>query len=151
MNPVEAELAPNELRPQFSRLPRCWMKSGARLVLELALLLVLPWGGRANAQQSSSPQGPVVDAGNVQFDHGNTGSGDYIDSAVRLKRLREMKESQHKSIVADTAKLQEMVAELNAEISSTKPVVLTADQLRKVAKIEKLARNIREMMGILAR
>jgi hypothetical protein len=127
------------------------MKLGARLALVVALLWVLPWGGCVNALQSSSPQGPVINGGNVQFDRGGMGSGDYIDSALRQKRLREIKEKQQKSIVADTAKLQEMVAELNAEISSTKPVVLTPDLLRKVAKIEKLARNIREMMGILAR
>ena len=152
MNPDDAEIAQDEPRLQFAAQTGHGTKLGARLVLGLALLSVLPWPGPLNAQQDPpSFQPPVINGGNAPFDHGSMGSGDYVDSALRQKRLREIKEKQHKSIVADTAKLQAMVAELSAEISITKPVVLTPEQLRKVAKIEKLARNIREMMGILAR
>jgi CO dehydrogenase/acetyl-CoA synthase epsilon subunit len=87
----------------------------------------------------------------VQFDHTSPGYGGNVDTVQEQKRLREIKKAKHNSMVAGTAKLQEMVAELNDEISSTKSVALTADQRHKLAKIEKLARNIHETMGILAR
>jgi len=53
--------------------------------------------------------------------------------------------------VNDTNKLLRLVNELNAEIARTEPSVLTADQLRKLAEIEKLARNVKEKMATSVR
>ena len=67
---------------------------------------------------------------------------------LRQKRLHQMREAQRKTVVSYAEKLLTLVTKLNAEISSTNPVALTPDQLRKVAEVEKLARNVRDMMTI---
>ncbi len=64
------------------------------------------------------------------------------------KRLRALNADRQKSLVSDTNKLLVLVNELNAEIARSKADALTAEQLRKVAEIEKLARNVREKMSL---
>lgn len=67
-------------------------------------------------------------------------------SLYQERRLRELNAAQHKSMVADTDKLLKLVTELNAEINNSNASSLTAEQLRKVAEIEKLAHNVRDKM-----
>jgi len=68
------------------------------------------------------------------------------DPIYRERRLRQITEAQHKSMVADTDELLRLVTELNAEIAGANPDSLTPDQLRKVARIEKLARSVKDKM-----
>ena len=148
MNSVEAKLAVNEMPLRFAGQPNHRMTLG-RLALWLTVLLVFLWVGRLNAQQQqSSLQGPVVNGGNVYFPHSEQNPGDSVDMMLRQKRLHQMREAQHKTVVSYAEKLLTLVTKLNAVISSTNPVALTPDQLRKVAEVEKLARNVRDMMTI---
>lgn len=66
----------------------------------------------------------------------------YADSIRRaqLKALRE------KALVEDTKKLLKLATELNDEISEPGAGPLSKEQLRKVSKIQKLAKNVEENM-----
>ncbi len=67
---------------------------------------------------------------------------------VQNERLiRALNADRQKSLISDTNKLIRLVNELNAEIASTGPDSLTADQLHKLAEIEKLAHNVKFKMS----
>ena len=61
--------------------------------------------------------------------------------------MRHLALETHKSMVSDTDKLLQLVTELNSEISARNSGAFTAEQLRKVAQIEKLAHSVRQKMG----
>ncbi len=63
-------------------------------------------------------------------------------------QLRELNQERQKQMVADANKLLKLARELNDEISAANRGTLTPDQLRKIAKIEKLARSVKERMTI---
>jgi hypothetical protein len=118
-----------------------------RPVLLLALLLVLPCAlARAQSDQTGTGQlsSHPLQSANGKFDP--TANGDEEDPAAKQRQLRELNASLHKSMVSDTDKLLKLVTDLNAELSSTNPDALTSDQLKKVAAIEKLARNVKDAM-----
>ena len=64
------------------------------------------------------------------------------------RELRMLNAARQKSIVSDTDKLLRLASQLDAEIAASNSGVLTQEQLRKVAQIEKLARRVRENMSI---
>jgi hypothetical protein len=49
--------------------------------------------------------------------------------------------------VADTDKLLKLTAELNADIAQTHSTSFTPDQLRLLARIEKLAKSVKDKMS----
>jgi hypothetical protein len=51
-------------------------------------------------------------------------------------------------MVSDTERLLKLAQELNSEIETSNPNVLTQVQLRKIADIERLARNVKQKMSI---
>jgi hypothetical protein len=63
------------------------------------------------------------------------------------KRLRALNAERQKSMVSDANKLLRLVKELNDEIARSSPDSLSAEQLRRVAEIEKLARSVKEKMS----
>ena len=67
------------------------------------------------------------------------------------KRIQLLNAEQHKSMVADTDRLVKLVADLNAQIASSKASTFTPEQLRTVAEIEKLAHNVRDKMRMSVR
>jgi hypothetical protein len=87
---------------------------------------VLPFGAR--------PDSPV--------------SGDSYDSVMMGRRMRAMNIERQKEMVSDTNKLLRLARELNAEVAFQRSDALTPDQVRKVAEIEKLAKNVRERMAL---
>lgn len=62
------------------------------------------------------------------------------------RRIRQLNIERQKEMVSDTEKLVKLTSELNAEIAKSNAKALTPDQLRTVAKIEKLAKSVREKM-----
>jgi hypothetical protein len=62
-----------------------------------------------------------------------------------------MNAERQKSMVSDAAKLLQLVTELNAEIEREKPESLTPSEVRQLANIEKLARNVKEKMSTSVR
>lgn len=69
---------------------------------------------------------------------------DQIDAERRFRALNKMRQQ---GMISDTNKLLKLVSELNEEISKENPELLTADQLHKLATIEKLARSVKEKMS----
>jgi hypothetical protein len=69
---------------------------------------------------------------------------DLPDTARRVRALNDMRQKQ---IVSDTNKLLKLANELDAEIHKENSDSLTPEQLRKLATIEKLARNVKEHMS----
>ena len=65
--------------------------------------------------------------------------------------LRALNADRQKSMVSDANRLLRLAKELNAEIARTNPDSLSLDQLRKMAEIEKLARNVKEKMSTSVR
>ena len=62
------------------------------------------------------------------------------------RRMRMLNNERHKSLVSDSDKLFKLATELNNQIARSNTGSLTPEQLRKVAEIEKLARNVRDKM-----
>ncbi len=63
------------------------------------------------------------------------------------KRLRAMNADRQKSMVSDTEKLLKLARQLDAEIASNPTDELTPEETRKLAEIEKLARNVKSKMA----
>lgn len=75
-------------------------------------------------------------------------SPNYDSSAALLqRRLNALNIQRQKQIVSDTNKLLRLAKELNDEVAVSNTDSLTQDQLRKIAEIEKLARNVKERMA----
>ena len=118
-----------------------------RPVLLLALFLVLPCAlARAQSDQTGTGQlsSHPLQSANGRIDP--TASTDEDDPVAQQRQVRQLNISLHKSMVTDTNKLLKLATDLNAELSSANPDSLTPDQLKKVAAIEKLARNVRDAM-----
>jgi len=116
----------------------------ARLALCLALVLALPGGaqnptpqpvGGLGQQMGQNADNPLAERDAQQY------------SVEEARRLRTLNGLRQKSLVEDTNKLLKLAAELNAEVSSAHPDALTAEQLHKLAEIEKLARSVKEKMS----
>lgn len=76
-------------------------------------------------------------------------NGDNDVDAERL--LNVLNAERQKSMVSDTDKLLRLVNNLNGEIERNDPGVLSSNQLRKVAEIEKLAHTIKDKMSYSVR
>jgi hypothetical protein len=148
MNPAVRKFAMDELPPGFDRRP-VGRSSHALLpllflALLLALILALPCAAQNTtptngAQSSTHGFHPVQDVDDMA-----PGAAD--DPLYAERRLRQLNLAQHKAMVADTDKLVKLANELNAEIGRTNPGLLTPEQLRKVAEIEKLAHSVKDKM-----
>lgn len=120
----------------------------AELASAIALLVSLAGVGRAQ-----SPQGPSHGQWGQQnpLSSDQSSSGPTGDPAMEAKRLNALNAERQKTMIADTEKLVKLAEELNEEVNGSNEGQLTADQLRKVAEIEKLAHNIREKMSTSVR
>jgi hypothetical protein len=63
------------------------------------------------------------------------------------RQMNALNAERQKVLVSDTAKLLKLAQELNAEIASSRVDSLSPDQMRKIANIEKLARNVKQKMS----
>ena len=149
MNGAAAKLAMIESRPGLVRPSACRLSHVVRSVLWLGLLLALPCVGQSSSQQtptgqiSSHPLRAQPQPIDEPLGGENVGNPLYEE-----RRMRQLNEAQHKSMVSDTDKLLRLATELTSEINSTNPTSLNSDQLRKIAEIEKLARSVKDKMRI---
>jgi hypothetical protein len=74
------------------------------------------------------------------------GMGD-ADPVLAAKQLQALNAERQKSMVSDTDKLLKLAKELNADVGSNTEQ-LTQVELRKLADIEKLARNVKQKMSV---
>jgi hypothetical protein len=70
------------------------------------------------------------------------------DPLLAGRQMRALNAERQKSMVSDTERLLKLAQELNSEIETSNPNVLTQVQLRKIADIERLARNVKQKMSI---
>lgn len=122
------------------RLP---VQHSFRAALCFAVLLAVPGGAQIGPQQRQSAPGDPLSDSSGQFDSG--------DPIAEERRMQALNADRQKSMVADTNKLLKVAGDLDAEIGRTNPEVLSANQLRKIAEIEKLARSIKEKMSTSVR
>lgn len=73
------------------------------------------------------------------------------DPALEQQRIQAIKIAQHAEIVSDTDKLLKMTARLDAEVEQSHQTALTRKQLHTLAKIEKLAKTVKQNMTSLMR
>jgi hypothetical protein len=69
------------------------------------------------------------------------------DPLYAERRLNALNSDRHKSMVSDTEKLLRLAHELDAEIAANTTEGLTPKEIKDVAEIEKLARNVKEKMS----
>jgi hypothetical protein len=100
--------------------------------------------GQGNNNNSQSTVRPPFSG--RQDPNANPPFDDY-DVSMNDRRLRALNMERQKQMVADASKLLRLAKELNDEVASTTSETFTPDQLRKIAEIEKLARNVRERMA----
>jgi len=118
--------------------------------LSLAFLFIAA-GTLAAAQSTISTKGPTLNGdGSIAAQHqaldGSDSGNGGLDSTIAERRMKLMNNERRKSLVSDSDKLFKLATELNNEIGHSNSGSFTPDQLRKVAEIEKLARNVRDKM-----
>ena len=140
------ELEPGAAEEQVSECRLRWIKLCQRLGLTVVSVLLMTLsvrpqsGGLGLLQVDGGPWGQRMgEAGGPAADRDR-------DPFADEKRLRALNADRQKAMVSDAAKLLRLVTELNEEIGREKPDSLTADEGRKLAEIEKLARSVKEKM-----
>jgi hypothetical protein len=94
----------------------------------------------ANAQLNNGREG--------QQNPNMTGPGSGgANSTFQDRRIRELNVERQREMVSDTEKLLKLTAELSTEVAQNHSSALTPDQLRTLAKIEKLAKSVKEKMS----
>jgi hypothetical protein len=94
------------------------------------------------AGQQTMPN-PMTQPSRTPFD--GFGSNDPVLAA---RQMRALNTERQKSLVSDTEKLLKIAQELNSEIETSNQQELTQVELRKIADIERLARNVKQKMSI---
>jgi hypothetical protein len=98
-----------------------------------------------------APQGQHISGRNQSPSQmGQQGGPFDDDDFVARRQLRALNAERQKMMISDTQKLLKLAQELNAEIESSKGTdgaALTPEQARKLANIEKLARQVKQKMS----
>jgi len=144
--------------PSRLKVERELMGRFLRAALLLTLLFAFVFVPRNPAQHTGGSSGSSMgsatqNAGGLStmdqdpiFDKRTT-PGTAEDPIMYERRMKALNAQRQKSMVDDTNKLLKLVTELNDEVNGDHRKPLNADQLRKVAAIEKLARSVREKMS----
>ncbi len=132
--------------PKLHRGPcvigHCGFRGLLRIVACLALVVLAlssadaqtgaaPIGGRSEQHIPSMDVPPVVD-GTLN---------------MQMRRIRALNIERQKALVSDTDELLKLTMQLNAEVARDRSSSLSPEQVRMVAKIEKLAKSVREKMS----
>ncbi len=119
------------------RTVRAWVA----LAIPLSLGCILPVPSQS---QSRSPDAVGQALRNEQM--GILPDTQVLDPLMAERRVRALNLERQKRMVADANKLLALAKELNNEVAAMNAGSFTADQLRKITEIEKLARSVRERM-----
>jgi len=98
----------------------------------------------AGAQSFPSSQLPGQGSPHVRSPYGPSAEPDPL---YEQRRMNALNTDRHKSMVSDTEKLLILARQLDAEIAANSTDGLTSQEMKKVAEIEKLARNVKEKMA----
>lgn len=66
---------------------------------------------------------------------------------MQARRIRVLNVERQKALVSDTENLLKLTMQLNAEVAKDRSSTLNPEQVRMLAKIEKLAKSVREKMS----
>ncbi len=110
----------------------------------LLLFAILVFGALA---AEPAGQQPVPNQMNRQSRNPFDGFGGN-DPLLAARQMRTLNAERQKSLVSDTDKLLKLARELNSEIETGNPNMLTQVQLHKISDIERLARNVKQKMSI---
>jgi hypothetical protein len=102
-------------------------------LLLVSILLVLP----ARSQRGSYDASDSI---------GSSRPMDAMHRDIKERQIRELRKQRYAQVVANSEELLRLATELNAEVSASKGGKLTGSQLRTLARIEKLARNVKTAM-----
>jgi hypothetical protein len=131
----------------------------SRRSLRQALWLALLLAGSAlslSAQKGPQPpppgMAPPIPPPPPVFDNSvpNYGPPPVHVPTFEEKQYMRYLESRLKSVASDTNKMLELAKELNRETDPSKAGALSPEDLRTIAKIEKLARNVKSNMSVVA-
>jgi hypothetical protein len=130
---------------RFVPVRKGWRSALGLGVAGFALVLVFFPLRTMEAQQVPSlfPQ-PLDPHGKVR--HGDSDDALGNDFNAQVKRARLLNSERQKEIVSDTAKLLKLAQELNEQLVQSGGSKLSAAQMRELAEIAKLAKNVREKM-----
>lgn len=70
----------------------------------------------------------------------------HTTSVFQQRRIQQLNAERQKEIVSDTDKLVRLIADLNTDVANNHSTSLNPDQLRMLAKIEKLAKSVKDKM-----
>lgn len=123
----------------FSRLLRlaaflglpCFLLSTANAQMPM------PQNGNRTRQQQVSQQLPQMGIPSTVTRNG----------PFQERRIRQLNIERQKELVSETNDLLKLTAQLNAEVAKNHSSSLTPDQERTLARIEKLAKSVREKMS----
>jgi hypothetical protein len=102
------------------------------------------------AQYGQGGGGVALQQGQGQLgshQQGNYSVGPDIDPGFTEKRLKALNVDRQRSMVSDAEKLLALARQLDSEVASNPKDELTAEEARKVAEIEKLARSVKTKMA----
>jgi len=114
----------------------CW-------ALCMALLLAASAGAQIRGTSPSLPTLPSGVPVNARQDYDIPKT----DPSEEARRLRALNVERQKRVVSDANKLLKLTNEFNSEIARANSDSLTQAQLRKLAKIEKLAHDLKTNMS----
>jgi hypothetical protein len=123
------------------------MGSRALYLLGLALLLTFALPARAQIEDQNPSRDFKYQITKLDEQEKAWGTLPKRDLNQLEMRLHSFNAVRQQTLVSDTNKLLKLAHELDDEIGRTKPESLTQDQLRKIAKIEKLAHSVKENMA----
>jgi hypothetical protein len=119
--------------------PRHWDFRAGFKALCLALLMATPSAAQSHPASPSLPTLPSGVPANSREDYDIPSR----DPSEEARRLRALNAERQKRVVSDTNKIVKLSGELNAEIATGNADSLTRAQLKKLAEIEKLARDLK--------
>lgn len=117
-----------------SRQRRTNLSHRVRETVLAAALLALPGGAQFIPHTTS------------QFPRSNN-PADLDDPAARHQRELALNRERQKAIVSDTDKLLKLAGEFDLEVKNSDSEALTPAEERKLAMIEKLAKNVKDKMS----
>lgn len=123
------------------------------LVLVLCLTAGVCFGDHAQAQQMQMPtltpspmQRPGVGSSR-QIPQMKLPGADGPGRVFQERRIKALNTERQKKLVSDTNKLLKLTNQLNAEIGNEQASAFTPEELRMLARIEKLAKSVKNKMS----
>jgi hypothetical protein len=118
-----------------------------RRVLRFSLwpaLLLLVFG---TTDWRAAAQAPADSSSMRQLRSDDQFVGDNIESAMRQRRIENYIKQKKKEMEEQSARLVQLATELHSELAAAANSPLSAQQLRKINEIEKLAHSVKEKMS----